>query len=430
MDVGRLLDHGEWTPPQKLVVFLMALTIMFDGFDLQVLSFAIPALMKDWNVPRSGFATVLAAGLVAMSIGTTIAGYLGDRLGRKRALILSVIVFGLATLASAAAWDLTSLGVLRLLAGMGLGGAVPNAAAMSAEFTPLRRRPLAVSLTAVCIPLGGAFAGFSAARILPTVGWKYLFALGGVAALGLAVLLALTLPESPRFLVRRRERWPELRALLAKFGVLADESTVFTDSAEAMKEAHGNWRALFGPAIRRNTICLWVCFLANMVAIYLVLNWLPTLLAAKGWNLSETSQGLAAYNFGGVAGALMCATAVAHFGSRLAMLSAVAGALASAVYLSWMPLGLVALAVHGIFSNAVQSNLFSLGAHLYPTAVRAFGVAAAIALGRIGAVVSAYLGAALVQRGTEPYFAVIAAAIAMTMVALTLVNDHIPKVRQ
>lgn len=427
MDVGRLLDHGPWSGLQKAVWALMALTIMFDGFDLQVLAFAIPSLMKEWDAPRSGFATVLAAGLVAMSVGTAVAGHLGDRLGRRNALILSVVVFGGATLASAFAWNLTSLGLLRVLAGAGLGGAMPNATAMSAEFTPLRRRPLAVSFTAVCIPLGGAFAGFCAARILPGLGWKYLFGLGGAAALLLAAVLMVALPESPRFLVRRRDRWTELRHLLSRMGAETPGDAEFSDRREAAKESQPDWRALFEPALLRNTLCLCLCFLFNMVAVYLALNWLPALLAAKGWNLAGTSTGLAAYNFGGVAGALACATAVTRFGSKAAMLGSAVCALVSAAYLSWMPVALTALAVHGFFVNAVQSNLFALGAHVYPTASRAFGVATAIATGRVGGVISAFLGAALVSRGSEIYFGVIAGAIAATIVGLSLVTDHIPR---
>jgi AAHS family 4-hydroxybenzoate transporter-like MFS transporter len=426
MDVGRLLDYGPWSTAQRRVLALMALTIMFDGFDLLVLSFAIPALMKEWGVGRGGLATVLAVGLVAMSVGTAVAGYLGDRLGRKKALVLSVLVFGAATLASAFAWDLASLGVLRAVAGAGLGGAVPNAAAMSAEFTPLRRRPLAVSLTAVCIPLGGALAGFSAARILPVYGWACLFALGGVGALGLALVLATALPESPRFLVRRRERWTELRGLLLQMGHAAPEEAEFSDVAETAREKRGGWAALFGPAIVRDTVCLFVCFLSGMLAIYLALNWLPTLLASKGWDLSRTSAGLAAYNFGGVAGALICALLVPRWGSRVAMLTACGCAVASAGYLYTGAFGLTALAAHGLFANAVQSNLFSLAAHVYPTATRAFGVASAIALGRMGAVASAFLGAGLVQQGAAAYFLAIALALVVTFAGLGLLRDHIP----
>jgi len=426
MDVGHRLDHGPWSRTQKFVLALMALTILFDGFDLLVLSFAIPALMKDWDVPRSGFAGVLALGLVAMSLGTAIAGHLGDRLGRKRALVLSVAVFGSATLATAFATGLASLGVLRAIAGAGLGGAVPNAAAMSAEFTPLIRRPLAVSLTAVCMALGGAVAGFCAARVLPVFGWPYLFALGGVAALLLALCLGAALPESARFLVRRRHRWPELRRLLARMGAPAEDAVEFTDQAETARETHSGWRALLAGGMARNTVALWTSFTSCMLAVYLALNWLPSFLAARGWTLAQASNGAALYNFGGVAGALVCAALVPRFGSRAALMAVCAGGIGSAIWLLNGPVSAAMLAAHGLFVNAAMSNLYALAAHVYPTAARASGVAAAIALGRLGAVASAYWGADLVQRGPEAYFGAIAAALLVTFTGLVFTTRHIP----
>ena len=435
IDAGHLLDYSEWTLLHKLVLVLAALAIVFDGFDNQVLSVSIPALVKEWQVPRAAFAPILAAGLFAMSLGTVAAGFLGDRLGRKKALIGSVLVFGAATLATALVHNLWSLGIMRFIAGAGLGGAVPNATTMSAEFTPIKRRALAVSMTIVCIPLGGALAGVVASRVLETAGWQYLFATGGVAALVLAGVLAVAMPESPRFLVRRPERWAELTALLARLGHIVPDGARFVDKVEEMKEKGRAMQTLFGGAMRRNTFSLWVCYFSCLFSVYVALNWLPTLLAGQGFNLGQTSSGLAAYNLGGVAGALVCGWLINFFGSKTSMIGGCIGAIASAAYLWMVPpaaasgnaLPILAITIHGLFANAVQSTMYALAAHIYPTRVRAGGMAAAVAIGRLGGVTSAFVGASLVQLGPSNYFGAIAVTLTVTMIGLAVVTDHIPR---
>lgn len=435
VDVGRLLDHGSWTGYQKAILALVALAIIFDGFDLQLLAFAIPALVKEWKVPRESFALILAVGLIGMSIGTAAAGLLGDRIGRKRALIASFLVFGVATAAAAFAAGLTSLGLLRFIAGMGLGGSVPNAAALVAEFTPLKRRAMAVSITIVCIPLGGALAGAVAARTLSTAGWRYLFGLGGFAALAFSLLLIALLPESARFLVRKRARWNELARLLTRLGQSIPPEAQFTDPAEQSREQGTTFTALFGPSVIRNTASLWLCFLSSMLSVYLALNWLPTYLSAQGFDFSKSSSGGSAYGFGGVAGALFCAACINRFGSRATIMSACVGAIITALILWNVPpaqssgLPLLALAAHGFFANGVQTTMFALAAHVYPTRVRAGGIAAAIAIGRAGAVGSAFLGASLVKAGPAEYFGAISLGLAVTLIGLALVSDHIPRFR-
>jgi AAHS family 4-hydroxybenzoate transporter-like MFS transporter len=164
LDVGSLLDHGRWTAYQKLLTLLAALAVTFDGFDIQILGFSIPSIMADWHVPRSAFPPVIAVGLIGMAMGAPLAGYLGDRFGRRSALIGSILVVGSATLATAFCNGMAQLTALRLLTGVGAGGALPNASALASEFAPLRKRPVAVTFTSVCIPVGGMLGGLAAAR--------------------------------------------------------------------------------------------------------------------------------------------------------------------------------------------------------------------------------------------------------------------------
>ena len=147
IDVGHQIDQGAWGTYQTWLVALTALTIIFDGIDNQLLGVAIPSIMREWSAPRSAFAPVVSIGLVGMAIGGAIAGVAGDRIGRRTALLGSMVLFGVMTALVAAAATPTHLAILRFFAGAGLGGAIPNAAALSAEYVPRRHRPLAVTLT-------------------------------------------------------------------------------------------------------------------------------------------------------------------------------------------------------------------------------------------------------------------------------------------
>src|SRR5215467_8063023 len=189
IDVGYVLDEGRWTTYQKFLIFATALTIILDGVDNQLLGNARPSLMKEWSLGRGAFSTVLALSPLGMMFGGALGGILGDRVGRRAALLSSVLSFAVLTLAVSLVNGLLLLGVFRFLAGFGLGGAMPNAAALSSEYVPRRQRPFAVTLTIVCIPLGGTLAAVLSAHVVPTYGWRMLFVLGGIIPIVLGMML-------------------------------------------------------------------------------------------------------------------------------------------------------------------------------------------------------------------------------------------------
>jgi AAHS family 4-hydroxybenzoate transporter-like MFS transporter len=214
VDAGRLIDEGRWSGYQRRLVALTALTIIFDGIDNQLLGVTIPSIMADWHVARSAFAPVVALGFTGMMVGGAAAGIAGDRFGRRGALLSSMALFGACTLAISLVSGVDALAALRFAAGMGLGGAMPNAAALAAEYVPARKRALAVTLTIVCVPLGGTLAGLIAIPALPAFGWRALFVMGGIVPIVAALALRRVLPESPRYLAARPARWNDHPPLL------------------------------------------------------------------------------------------------------------------------------------------------------------------------------------------------------------------------
>lgn len=433
VDVGQTLDEGPWTAMQRVVVLLAAISIVLDGFDGQMIGFAIPAILKEWNVTREAFSGVVAAGLIGMAVGSAVAGLLGDRLGRRRAIIGSVVVFGLGTMAIGFAQDVTTLAVLRFLTGLGIGGCLPSATTLAAEYTPARLRTMAVTATIVCVPLGGMLAGLFAGEILPVYGWRALFLIGGLPPLAMAAILAFTLPESPRWLARHPKRWGELARLLGRMGRPAPEGAAFIDAAEQKVERRGGVAALFQEGRASTTVALWFAFFLCLLTVYTAFSWLPTLLTTHGYSAAVGGRGLTAYNMGGVFGALILAAAIGRFGSRWPLIACAAGAAGTALWLrgsiDTLPEQslITLLGFHGFFVNAAQSTLYAVCAYVYTTNVRATGTAAALAVGRFGAILSAFAGAWVIGLGGgAAVFGMLTLSMVGCMTALALVKRHIP----
>ena len=435
VDIGRVLDDGPYTTMQKVVVFMAAMAIVTDGFDGQLIGFAIPSIIKEWGITRGALAPAVAAGLLGMAIGSACAGLFADRFGRRMAVIASVFLFGAATCSIGFAPDVLTIAALRFVAGLGIGGALPGSTTMTAEFTPARRRTLAVTATIVCYPLGGMIAGLFASVVLPAYGWRGLFWIGGLFPMAYSVLLYFVLPESPRFLTRKPNRWPELSKLLSRMARTTPANAVFVDASEQKAEQHAGFGALFDKGRTRDTIAIWAAFFMCLLAVYSAFSWLPTMLASEGLSPAIAGSGLTAYNLGGVFGALICAAVITRFGSRWPIAICCAGAAVTAYFLQGVNVAqdtnlfIAGIGLHGLFVNAVQCSLYALCAYVYPTLVRATGTASALAFGRLGAILSSFAGAAVITAGgAHAYLTLLGSAMVVTLIAMMVMRRHIPRV--
>ena len=443
IDVGAVIDEGRWTGYQKLLIFGTALTIILDGVDNQILPNAIPYIAPEWfpdmerPAASAQLRSALAWGPAGMMIGGLLGGVIGDKFGRRTALLLSVITFAILTFLVAFIESVGMLSALRFLAGIGLGGAMPNAAALASEYVPRRQRPFAVTLTIVCIPLGGFLASTMTRLLAPQFGWQGLFIAGGIVPLVLAAVLWKVLPESPRYLASRRERWGELTRTMRRIGHAVPDDVEYVEAAAGggpPKKA--KIRDLFAPQYLRDTLGLFGSFFFCLMVNYVVIQLLTSTLRDQGGFTPEAApSGLQWVNIGGVIGAVLGALVIQRIGSRVTMLGMSVAAIGFSIVLAQMNLDpgnaftlLVLLLITGGLLNAVQTTMYALAAHVYPTEIRSTGVGTAVAFGRVGNILAVYVGGYALDTGGVPgYFGSWAVLMALVFISLAVIQRHVPR---
>src|SRR5882757_10611132 len=230
VDIVEVMGRRGIGPVRSLIVSLCALVALLDGFDLQIIGLAAPAIAAALHIPVAGLGAVFAAALAGLAVGGIGFAPLADRVGRKPVLVAAVVCFGAFTLATMTAESVPALLVYRFATGLGLGTAVPCAISLASELVPAGRRATIAGLLFAGFPVGGVLAGLLGSRLIPTEGWQSLFVVGGIAPLVLAVLIGLLLPESPIFLVERGAPAERIARTLARVvpGLAVDASTRFT----------------------------------------------------------------------------------------------------------------------------------------------------------------------------------------------------------
>jgi AAHS family 4-hydroxybenzoate transporter-like MFS transporter len=438
MPLHSRLEHAPLRPVHWMVIALLGLAILFDGYDMQATAFIAPALRDEWNLAAASLGPVLSAALIGMAVGTWLGGSAGDRWGRRSTLIGSVVIFGGFALSCGLAQNPDQLALLRFVTGVGLGAAVPNATALISEWSPLKYRSYAVTFIIVAVPIGGMLGAALSSWIVPEFGWRIALMVGGALPLVLALAMAAWLPESPAFVLRRRGAQDAAR-LLDRHAIpaLSQAATPATGTSDqnALSTSH---ITPLSPEFRRATAGLWLAFLASMYVLYSYLSWLPVLLSMNGVEMAKAIRGSLYFNLFGVAGSFLGAWAMARSGSRnilvfagvMALLATVAIAAAvSGDAARTYALTMIAVALIGASVLTIQVTLYALAARIYPPECRARGIGWAASIGRLGAITSAAIGGTLLesQQGPSPYFITIGLALALLLAGTLIVDRHIPR---
>jgi AAHS family 4-hydroxybenzoate transporter-like MFS transporter len=376
---------------QYLIVSLCGLVMFLDGFDTQAISYLAPLIAKEWNLSREMLGPIFSSALTGVMAGYLVLSPVSDRFGHRRVLLVSTVTFALFTLATVFASSANELIALRFLAGVGLGGAIPSAVALTSEYSPKHLRATFVLAIYCGFSLGFVAAGVAAASLLPVYGWRSLFWIGAVAPLVLALVLFLRLPESLDFLVRSGADHKRIGGLLCRVDprlTKAIEAARFTTDQEDRRNVISG---IFQSGRWAGTLLLWLVFIINLGEFYALQSWLPTILTNLNSSISTVALVTSLTTVGGIVAAFVVGPAMDRFGSYRALGIVYVGGVISVALTgaaltrpAWVLLTTAFFA--GFCVSGGQKSIIALAAVFYPAPVRSTGVGWALGVGRIGGI--------------------------------------------
>jgi len=407
--VSRLLDERGLGAFQITLLIWSLFLVLIDGYDIAAIAFAAPHLVKAWGVAPKALGPVFSASLVGILFGSAMFGYIGDRYGRKASLIWANLVFGVFTLAAAYATNLEQMFWLRLLAGLGIGGVIPNVVAINAESAPRRLRATLAIIAVGFVPLGGAIPGFITAALVPAHGWQIIFMIGGIAPIVAGLAAIIGLPESVKYMALRESQRSKMEKAIAAIdpGFKIPPNATFVIEDEQQFPGF-NPVYLFRQGLWLITPLLWLLFALNLMGYFFLLSWTPTLMAVLKLPPSVGALAGAMIQVGGTVGALVLAR---WFERRRFFAIAIVLVIAVPVVASIGFAGTTsttALAVAAFFAGfcvlGIQTGINVAGALVYPTSLRANGSGWELGIGRIGSIIGPLVGALFVGLPVEKLY--------------------------
>jgi AAHS family 4-hydroxybenzoate transporter-like MFS transporter len=400
VEIQDLIDSRPLSGTQIFLIVACALSVVFDGFDLQVMALAVPALSKAWALPPPQFSAALSASLFGMGLGAAFIAPLGDRFGRRTMLVISLFAVGASALACATAQSVLQLALYRFVTGVGLGVSMANAIALTADYAPRARRSTLVTAMYCNTATGALVASLTAPWIVSWLGWRGPFVLGGVLPIASALLL-LAAPESLKFLLHRRPGHPAIARILSRVAPEANARQVYV--APPPDIAGGSVRDLFAPRYRVRTLWLWLAFAMTAFILYLLVSWLPTLLLAAGWSAPQAQKAVAFNQAGGIIGGLLLAWLMDRLGGERILLVGFLVCATTLLLFLVVPAGFwtwgALLLVVGACTGGAIFALPSLGTRYYPAAILSTGTGWGSASARVGAFIAPLVGGLLMARG-------------------------------
>jgi len=406
INVRQFVDAQPLSRYQIMVVSLCTILLAIEGFDAQAMAFVAPAVARQLHITKLVLGPVLASSMFGMMIGALLFGPIADRIGRKPVLICCAIIAGVGALLTAAASTLHWIMIFRLLTGFGVGGAMPNGIALTAEYMPSRFRATGVTILFCGYSVGGAFGGFVAAALISRFGWPAVFFVGGILPLLAAIIIWAALPESFRFLLIKGGQEPKVLQSLAR---ISPAAASFQDPEFVLEEKRASKivvNELFTNGRAKLTLSLWIMFFCSLLDLHFLYSWLPILMNDAGIQIQRAIVLTTLLQAGGVLGALTLGRIIDRKSSYRALAWSYAGAAVFifCIGLAGVSIGLLVTTIFaaGFCVIGCQIGSNTLAAEVYPTQIRSTGVGWALGIGRIGSMVGPLVGGVLLSLGGKP----------------------------
>lgn len=421
IDVNGVIDNAKFTQFHWKVLFWCTLIIIFDGYDLVIYGVVLPILMEQWQLSPMVAGILGSTALFGMMVGAMTFGTLSDKWGRKRVIILCVVLFSGFTALNGLAQNPWQFGIMRFIAGLGIGGVMPNVVSLMTEYSPKKIRSTLVAVMFSGYAIGGMLSAGLGIWIVPSFGWQMMFYLAVVPLLMLPLIIKF-LPDSVGFLLREG-RDDEAREILRTIDPSQQVSEGDTLSQPSAKASSAPLKELFQQGRVISTMMFWTAFFMCLLMVYALGSWLPQLMSMAGYALSSSLMFLMVLNIGAIVGAIGGGWLADRFHPRSVL---VAFFLLAAVSLSllgfenpmWVLYSLVAVA--GATTIGSQILLYAYVAQFYPINIRSTGLGWASGIGRNGAIVGPLLGGGLMALAMPHHLNFIAFAIPGLIAAIAI----------
>jgi AAHS family 4-hydroxybenzoate transporter-like MFS transporter len=425
VDIPALIDANKVSRFQLWILVLVGFTVVIDGFDVQAMGYVAPAIIKEWGVGKAELGPVFGAGLFGMLVGSLSLSVLADKIGRRPVLVWASVFFALCMLVTAHVTTIAELQILRFIAGMGLGAIMPNAMALAGEFSPKRNRVTLMMLVSCGFTVGAVLGGLLSAWMIPAFGWQSVFYLGGAIPLVLGVLMYFLMPESMQFLVVRGRKLDQVADSLRRIdpSVRVDRDTRYV--VHEAPQGGAPVAQLFREGRAKATLLMWVVNFMNLLNLYFLSNWLPTIATGAGLSTQTAVLLGTALQAGGVAGTVLMGPAIDRIGFFKVLVPAFLLAALTIAAIGQpgvaLPMLFLVVTVTGFCIIGGQPAVNALAATYYPTAERSTGVGWSLGIGRIGSIVGPVLAGELIRRNWSNSDIFMAMAVPTVISALMLV---------
>lgn len=429
IDIAAVIDSNKVSPLQVRLLILVGLTVVIDGFDVQAMGYVAPAIIQAWGIDKASLGPVFGAGLFGMLVGSLTLSVLADKIGRRPVLIGASLFFAVMMFATAHVTTLDQLLVLRFIAGLGLGAIMPNAMALAGEFSPKRKRVTLMMWVSCGFTIGAVLGGLLSSVMIPAWGWQSVFYLGGAIPLVLSVLMYFATPESMQFEVLRGKNTEHVGALLRQIDPTLH---IDADTRYLVHESKGGAPVaeLFRHGRAWGTVLLWGINFMNLVNLYFLSNWLPTITKSAGLSLTTAVMVGTMLQLGGVIGTLAMGPIIDRIGFFKVLVPAflIAAVTIAMIGQPGISLGLLfaVVTITGLCIIGGQPAVNALAAVYYPTTERSTGIGWSLGIGRIGSIVGPVLGGQLIrwQWSDSAIFLAMAIPAAISALMLILMAVH------